>query len=183
MCLMYFKITGIQPDIMQTVIPGLVSPGLITVTNEQYKFQISRKKIEVISATVISYLNLCFVYVPIFFIIESVEYFQDYQSNFSIYVHIGTKVFYIIEDGVYPLLCGAFEEFGNPWRHIKTIPSSLNDHADSNQSRGSWTASTKMRYVVAIGGRDPVDPQSFLVRNQEEVKKKICKGKDDKKSY
>ena len=124
---------------------------------------------EVVSAVGINFLNLVVVYAPIFFLLWFVEQFEDYRSKFPARMHIITTTCYTIATCVYPLLCIAFDQFGNPWRHLRILQSTKKNSIEMNKKRDN---SRHEGNRVPVGGIDAVDPRSFLVRAQEEVQEK-----------
>ena len=122
---------------------------------------------ETFSTVVIGCLNLVVIYGPIFLVMEFVECFKEYRSQFSIHVHIATVICYALVTLFYPVLVhGLFETFASPWRFLKALPSA------QKEEYGSTTKSSHKNWFIPEGGVDPIDIQPFMLRTLDEAKEK-----------
>ena len=168
----YFKCLNIKLDAFQTIVPCLISTSLLTIQNDDFKLRMTRKKMETFSTVVIGCLNLVVIYGPIFLVIEYVEYFNEYRSQFSTNIHIATVICFALVTFFYPvLLHGVFETFASPWRFLKALPS------DQEKKYDTTTKSCHKHRFVPEGGVDPIDIQPFMLRTLDEAKEKLTKRK------
>ena len=166
----YFKCLNIKLDAFQTIVPCLISTSLLTIQNDDFKIRMTRKKMETFSAVVIGCLYLVVIYGPIFLVMEFVECFKEYRSQFSIHIHIATVICYALVTLFYPVLVHwLFETFASPWRFLKALPSA------NKQEYGTTTKSSHKNWFIPEGGVDPIDMQPFMLRTLDEANEKRAK--------
>ena len=64
-----------------------------------------------------------------------------------------------------------FDMLRDPCIYSMILQSSENNTIEMDQKKDCTAEENKMDRKIPVGGRDPIDLRSFMVRNQDEIKK------------
>ena len=122
---LYLKVIGIRLDIMKIIIPCVLSPVFISITNENYKGFMKKDKLKLLSVVALHILNLIFAYAPIYGLTQFLTILDDYKSLFSLRIHGISTLTYLATIGVYLVIDIIFKKAGNPWRYLYEEPHEI----------------------------------------------------------
>ena len=85
---LYFKLAGIRLHLLDTILPSIICPSQIFVSNHD-RIQCLKKKCGrcMLNTSALYCGTLIFVYLPVYSIIENAEYFEQYRSRQDPMVH------------------------------------------------------------------------------------------------
>ena len=123
---------GIRVDLMETIIRSVISPTLIAITNDNYKPNMERENLKLLSTVLLHILNLIFAYAPVYGLVEFVKQLDAYKSTFSFHAHGLFTLIYLASIGVYLLIDILFKKYGSPWRYLLVEPVDEKDVSKTN---------------------------------------------------
>ena len=175
----FMKLTKVKISWFQNALPCLVTPAFIIIENDDYRPKMRKKSMKLFSTFCLHILNLTLAYFPLYAVIQFAEFFESFKSAHPEITHAWAAVSYITAIFIYAALFYLYDNYGNPWRHLKSSQNSHNDRIEEQQNFSpqddnveSIPMTAPLKYEIDPRGQDPIDPRSFMIKNKKEIDKK-----------